>query len=62
MRIYVHIFLYLDVVTHEWNNSKNKNIDEIGIMDDVNYHMNENLTYGPNYTWMRVNSINKNHM
>jgi hypothetical protein len=34
------------------NNSKNKNdnIDEIGIMDEVNYHMDENLTYGPNYT------------
>jgi hypothetical protein len=34
------------------NNSKNKNdnIDKIGIMDDVNYHMDVNLTYGPNYT------------
>ncbi len=69
MRIYVHNFFYMDVVTHEWNemnenNCKNKNvnIDEIGIMDDVNYHMNKNLTYGPKYTWMRINSINKNHM
>lgn len=25
MRIYVHNFSYMNVVTHEWNNSKNKN-------------------------------------
>ncbi len=55
---------YMDELHMNENNSKNKNdnIDEIGIMDEVNYHMDENLTYGPNYTWMRINSINKNHM
>jgi hypothetical protein len=35
---------------NENNSKKNDNIDKIGIMDDVNYHMDVNLTYGPNYT------------